>query len=150
MKLLLIYIFVHIIAAVFLIVPNVIVPILAKRIGTLKNLKKLFKISNWLSRFSKTGGVILLLSGLGIMWEAKIGFSQMWLNVSIVLVVVLEIIAALIAPKKMRVISDYIISYQGDSIPKNYKEMMKEIVPYNALIHLITLMIMLLMIFKPF
>lgn len=147
---LLTYILIHIVAAVFLVVPNVFVPLFAKSIKSLTNLKKLFKVSNWLSRFSKLGGLILLLSGLGIMWEAKIGFSQMWLNVSIVLVVVLEIIAALIAPKKMRMISDYIIQYEGNDIPENYKAMMREIVPYNALIHLITLMIMLLMIFKPF
>ncbi len=144
------YILIQIVAAVFLVVPNVFVPLFAKRINTLSNLKRLFKFSNWLGRFSKVGGLVLLLTGLGIMWEAKIGFSQMWLNVSIILVVVLEIIAALIAPKKMRMIAEYIIQFEGNDIPENYKKLMKEIVPYNALIHLITLMIMLLMIFKPF
>lgn len=147
---LLTYILVHIFAAVFLVVPNALVPLFAKSIKTLPNLKKLFRVSNWLSQFSKVCGFILLVSGIGIMWELKIGFSQMWLNISIVLVVILEIIATLIAPKKMRMISDYILQYEGNEIPENYKSMMKEVVHYNALIHLITLMIMLLMIFKPF
>lgn len=144
------YISIHTFAAIFLVVPNIVVPFVAKRIKSLARLKKLFKISNWLSKFSKLGGIVLFISGIGIMWEAKIGFSQMWLNVSIVLVVILEIIAALIAPKKIKEIGNYLIAYEGTEIPPEYKKMLKETVPYNALIHLITLAIMFLMIFKPF
>jgi uncharacterized membrane protein len=144
------FIITHILSAIILIIPTVIIPLLVKYIKTLPNLKRLFKISNLLSRFSKLGGIILFVSGFGIMWAAKIGFSQMWLNVSIILVVILEIIAALIAPKKMKSIGNYILAYQGREIPKEFNEMMKEITPYNGIIHLITIAIMLLMIFKPF
>lgn len=147
---LLFYISIHTIAAFVLVIPSVFVPLFSWRIQSLKNLKRLFRVSNWLSKFSKIGGIILFISGIGIMWEAKIGFSKMWLNVSIVLVVILEIIAALIAPKKMKEIANYLLAYEGSEIPEHYRAMMKNVFPYNAIIHLITLAIMLLMIFKPF
>lgn len=147
---LLFYITTHTLAAFVLVIPSVFVPLFAWRIKTLKNLKRLFRVSNFLNRFSKIGGLFLLITGLGIMYEAKIGFSQMWLNVSIVLIVILEIIAALIAPKKMKEIAQYLVNYEGDEIPEEYSRMMRGIFPYNAIIHVVTLMIMLLMIFKPF
>ncbi|GAX91149.1 DUF2269 family protein [Effusibacillus lacus] len=103
-----------------------------------------------LEKFPKTGAVLLLASGIGIMWMSNTGFQHGWLNVSLGLFVLLEILAIGIVPRKMKRIAECVLASTGERIPDGYENLVKEARPYLMSVHLLAALILVLMISKPF
>ncbi|SDC95591.1 hypothetical protein SAMN02799630_01843 [Paenibacillus sp. UNCCL117] len=75
----------HIWAAIAIIGPAVVMPLIRRSARTASQLHFVFRITTKLAVIPKTGGAVLIVSGIWLMLITKMGFSYMWLNVSILL-----------------------------------------------------------------
>jgi len=100
----------------------------------------------------KIGGAVLILTGVWLMIITNMGLSQMWLNVSILLSLLMVVmIDGWIEPRMKKIIK--IISEsqdQGNEIPAEFGLLIKKIVPIETAAQLLLIAIVVLMVIKPF
>lgn len=75
----------HILAAIAIIGPSFLMPFLRRSARTIGQLQFVFSITTKLAIAPKIGGIVLGITGVWLMIITKMGLSQMWLNVSILL-----------------------------------------------------------------
>ena len=142
----------HILASIALIGPAVVVPVIRRSARTVGQLRFAFVVTNKVAALPKIGGSVLILTGVWLMILTKAGFSQLWLNISILLsLLTVATIEGLIGPRMKKIMESVSISQsEGDEIPADIGRSMKKIVPFETASQLLILFILVLMILKPF
>jgi len=148
--LLAVLIVIHVLAAIVGIGPAFILPVVGKSARTADQLRFVFGIMGKINKFPKIGGITLLVSGVLLMIVGKTGFSLLWLDLSLILFVVIEIIIIGFVEPRMKKIAEIVFSSKGDRIPDEFVSSMKRIVPLESTVHFLTLIIIVLMTVKPF
>ncbi|MBD0382887.1 DUF2269 family protein [Paenibacillus sedimenti] len=142
----------HILASIAIIGPAFVLPIIRRSARTVGQLHFAFGITTKLAIMPKIGGAILILTGVWLMIIAKMGLSQMWLNVSILLsLLIVVMIDGWIEPRMKKIIK--IISESqdlGNEIPAEFGLLIKKIVPIETAAQLLMIAILVLMVVKPF
>lgn len=142
----------HILASFAIIGPAFVLPIIRRSAKTVGQLHFAFGIANRLSILPKIGGTVLILTGVWLMIISKMGLSQMWLNVSILLsLLTVVMIDGWIEPRVNKI--KKIISEdhdQGNEIPNEFGRLIKKMVPIETAAQLLMIAILVLMVMKPF
>lgn len=142
----------HISASIAIIGPAFVMPIIRRSARTVGQLQLTFGITTKLAVMPKIGGAVLILTGVWLMIITKMGLSQMWLNVSILLSLLMVVmIDGLIEPRMKKIIK--IISEsqdQDNEIPTEFGLLIKKIVPIETTAQLLMIAILALMVVKPF
>lgn len=142
----------HILASIAIIGPAFVVPIMRRSARTVGQLRFSFGITTKLAVMSKIGGSVLIITGVWLMIITKMGLTQMWLNVSILLSLLLAVVIdGLIEPRMKKIIR--LISESedhGNVIPAEFGRLIKKIVPIEMAAQLLMIAILVLMVVKPF
>jgi uncharacterized membrane protein len=142
----------HILAAIAIIGPAFVMPIIRRSARTVGQLRFAFSITTKLAIIPKIGGAVLIITGVWLMIITKMGLSQMWLNVSFLLLLLMVVmIDGLIEPRMKKIIKIVSESQdQGNEIPAEFGLLMKKIVPMETAAQLLMIAILVLMVVKPF
>ncbi|MEH7237663.1 DUF2269 family protein [Bacillus sp. JJ1562] len=142
----------HIFASIAIIGPAFVMPIIRKSSRTVGQLRFAIGIMTKLTIIPKIGGAVLIITGVCLMIITKMGLSQMWLNVSILLSLLMVVmIDGLIEPRMKKIKT--IVSEgqeQDNEIPTEIGLLMKKIVPIETAAQLLMIAILVLMVVKPF
>ena len=142
----------HILSSIAFIGPAFITHIIRRSARTVGQLHFVLGITAKLAIMPKIGGTGLILTGVGLMIITKMGLSQMWLNVSILLaLLMIVLIDGWIEPRMKKIIK--IISEsqdQGNEIPAEFGLLIKKITPVETAAQLLMIAILVLMVVKPF
>ncbi|TNJ63322.1 DUF2269 family protein [Paenibacillus hemerocallicola] len=142
----------HILASIAVIGPALVVPVIRRSARTVGQLRFAFDVTNKLAILPKIGGAVLIITGVWLMITTKMGLSQMWLNISILLsLLMVATIEGLIGPRMKKIMEIVSISQsKGDEVPSELGRLMKKIVPIETASQLLMITITVLMILKPF
>lgn len=142
----------HILSSIAFIGPAFVTPIIRRSARTVGQLHFVLGITTKLAIITKIGGTGLILTGVGLMIIAKMGLSQMWLNVSILLaLLIVVLIDGWIEPRLKKIRK--IISERHDQvneIPAEFELLLKKIVPIETVAQMLMIAILVLMVVKPF
>lgn len=142
----------HILASIAIIGPAFVMPIIRRSARTVGQLHFTFAITTKLAIMPKIGGAVLILTGVWLMIITKMGLSQIWLNVSILLSLLMVVmIDGWIEPRMKKIIK--IISEsqdRGNEIPAEFGRLIQKIVPIETAAQLLMIAILVLMVVKPF
>lgn len=139
----------HIFATIAVIGSAFLVPIIRRSAKTTDQLRFIFDITAKVGWFSKIGAVVLVLTGIWLMVNAKMGFSQMWLNLSILLSLILIVmIGGWIEPRIKR-IAQIASESQGHELSADVGQAMRKLVPLETTVQLLTLAVTVLMVVRP-
>lgn len=142
----------HILASIGIIGPAFVMPIIRSSARTVGQLRFAFDITTKLAIIPKIGGAVLIITGVWLMIITKMGLSQMWLIVSILLSLLMVVIIDGLMEPRMKKIKKIVSESQdqGNEIPTEFVLLMKKIVPFETTSQLLMIAILVLMIVKPF
>ncbi|WP_036746649.1 DUF2269 family protein [Paenibacillus sp. UNC451MF] len=142
----------HILASIAVIGPALVVPVIRRSARTVGQLRFAFDVTNKLAILPKIGGAVLIITGVWLMIITKMGLSQMWLSISILLSLLMVVtIEGMIGPRMKKIMEIVSISQsKGDEVPSELDRLMKKIVPIETASQLLMIAITVLMILKPF
>lgn len=139
----------HVIAAIVGIGPAFVLPILGSSAKTGSQLRFVFGIIQKINKFPKTGGITLIVTGVLLMIVGKMGLSELWLNLSLLFFVIIEVIIIGMIEPRMGKITALVMASEGEEIPQGYQASMSKIIPLEATVHVLTIVIIILMVVKP-
>ena len=140
---------IHVMAAIVGIGPAFAMPIITGSVKTGSQLKFAYGIMGKINKYPKTGGITLLISGVLLMIINKIGFSLLWLNICLALFVAIEVIVIGFMEPLMKKSSSIITSHEGEEIPSTYLKLASKMDRLNWAVHIMTIIIIVLMVWKP-
>ncbi|PYI51542.1 DUF2269 family protein [Paenibacillus flagellatus] len=140
----------HILSAIAFMGSAFLIPAVRRSAKTAGQLRFVFDMTAKLSWFSKIGGAVLIATGIGLMLLTGMGLSQMWLNASILLSLLLAVaIGACIEPR-LNKLAKLVAASRGDEVPAELSSAMKKIVPLESAAQLLMIAVIVLMVIKPF
>ncbi|WP_409276165.1 DUF2269 family protein [Neobacillus sp. SCS-31] len=142
----------HTLAAIAVVGPAFVVPVIRRSAKTADQFRFALDVTNKLAFFPKIGGVMLVITGIWLMIITNMGWSEMWLNISILLsLLMVVIIDGLIGPRIKKIMKIVSLSQtKGDEVPAELAQLMKKIVPIELASQLLMIAIIVLMVLKPF
>jgi uncharacterized membrane protein len=140
----------HVLAAIVGIGPAFVLPVLGKSAKSGSQLRFVFGLIRKVNNFPKIGGITLLVTGILLMIVSKTGFSLMWLNLSLFLFGIIEVIIIGFVEPRMKKVAQFVMSSEGDDIPSGFADSMKRIAPLEGTVQILTFLIIILMVVKPF
>ncbi|HET7627167.1 MAG TPA: DUF2269 family protein [Bacillales bacterium] len=145
-----ILIFIHVCSAILGMGPGFALIYVVKSANTMSELKHAYAIRNRLHHFVMMGGMLLLISGLlmGLLNTAL--FHMGWYVTSLILFLIGLAMGPLVLARKSRPVKALLETYEGDNIPEAYKQLSNELFKYERLENGIFLIVIALMILKPF
>jgi uncharacterized membrane protein len=140
----------HLLSAIAFMGSAFLIPTIRRSAKTASQLRFVFDITAKLSWFPKIGGASLIATGIGLMIVTGMGLSQMWLNVSILLSLLLVVaIDAFIEPR-LKKVAKLVAASRGDEFPAEFSHAMKKIAPLESAAQLLMIAVIVLMVIKPF
>jgi|GEM_PF-364674 len=141
---------IHILAAVVGLGSTFALPVIMKRPKTVSQAKFAFELSGGIEKFAKIGSITLLVTGLILGALNPSLFKEIWYITSIVIYIAVQPIIAGILPKKMAAQTKILEEHNGEELPESYHAISKEMAPFNGILHLSVVVLILLMTIKPF
>ncbi|MDG0811256.1 DUF2269 family protein [Cohnella rhizosphaerae] len=139
----------HILAAVAVIGSAFLAPIVRRSARTAAQLRFVFDATATVALLSKLGAAVLVLTGIWLMIIADTGFSQMWLNLSILLSLILAAtIGGFIEPRVKR-LKRIASESQGHGLSADVGLAMRKLVLWETTAQLLALAVTVLMVVKP-
>lgn len=140
----------HILSAIAFMGSAFLIPAIRRSAKTASQLRFVFDITAKLSWLPKIGGAALIATGIGLMIITGMGLSQMWLNVSILLSLLLVVaIGAFIEPR-LKKVTQLVAESRGDEVPAEFFHAMKKIASLESAAQLLMIAVIVLMVIKPF
>lgn len=139
----------HVLAAIAGIGPAFVLPLVGKSAKTGSQLRFVFALMQKINKFPKIGGITLIVTGILLMIIGKTGFALLWLNLSLLLFIVIEIIIIGFVEPGMKKIGSLVMASEGEEIPPGFAAAMNKIAPLETAVHALTLIIIVLMVIKP-
>ncbi|MBS4213800.1 MULTISPECIES: DUF2269 family protein [Neobacillus] len=143
-------VFIHIFSAIIGMGPGFILTTVVKSGKTMTELRHSYAIRNKLHIYVMIGGVLLLVTGLGLGLFNTALFRQGWYLISLILFLAALAIGPLVLSPRSRPIKEMLKSHKGDDIPEEYWKLSKELFFCENLENFIFIIIITLMILKPF
>ena len=143
-------VFIHIFSAILGMGPGFILTTVVKSGKTMTELRHSYKIRYKLHIFVMVGGALLLITGLTMGFLNPILFRMGWYVTSLVLFLAALAIGPLVLSPRSKPVKALLESYKGEEIPEEYWRLSKVLFQYEHLENVIFLIIITLMILKPF
>lgn len=145
-----ILVFIHIFSAILGMGPGFILTTVVKTGNTMTELRHSYKIRHKLHIYVMIGGILLLITGLIMGFMSPYLFQTFWFNASLILFLIALAIGPVMLSPRSRPIKALLATHEGEEIPEEYYQMSKDLFRYENLENFIFLIIIALMILKPF
>ena len=141
---------VHIIAAVCGLGATFALPVVMGLPKTVTQAKFAHSVAKGVEKFAKIGSISLLVTGIAMGIVNTYLFTQGWFIASLVIYILVQPIVAGILPKKSAAQEELLENATGEELPEEYKQIGKGMVPFNNVMHLSAVVLIILMTIKPF
>jgi uncharacterized membrane protein len=145
-----IIVFIHIFSAILGMGPGFVLTTVVKSGNTMTELKHSYKIRHKLHIFVMIGGILLLITGLAMGYINPSLFRMGWYVTSLVLFLAALAIGPLVLSPRSKPVKALLESHNGEVIPEEYWRLSQVLFRYENLENVIFLIIIALMITKPF
>lgn len=141
---------IHIFSAILGLGPGFIMIYVVTKSKTMTELRHAYMIRNRIHNFVMVGGVLLIVTGLAMGALNPYLFRQGWYVVSLILYLVALAFGPIILSPRSKPIKKLLKEHQGDDIPEEYDRLSEDLFFYERIENTIFLIIIALMILKPF
>lgn len=145
-----ILVFIHIFSAILGMGPGFVLSFIPKSARTMTELRHAYKIKHYLHILVMIGGTLLLISGLLMGMMHPYLFRMGWYIVSLILFFIALAMGPFVLKPVSIPVKEIVNHYQGEEIPKEYFRLSKKLNRYENIENLLFLIIIALMIVKPF
>ncbi|MEH7156794.1 DUF2269 family protein [Neobacillus drentensis] len=145
-----ILVFIHIFSAILGMGPGFILTTVVKSGKNMTELRHSYRIRHRLHIFVIIGGTLLLLTGVGMGFLNPSLFQMGWYVTSLLLFLAALAIGPLVLSPRSKPVKTLLESHQGEEIPEEYWKLSKILFRFENLENIIFLIIIALMILKPF
>lgn len=143
-------VFIHIFAAIIGLGPGFVMIYVVTKAKNMTELRHAYAIRSRLHTFVMVGGTLLLLTGLGMGFFNPILFRTGWYVTSLLLFLLALAFGPLVLSPRSKPIKVLLKEYTGETIPEAYTVLSKKLFFYERIENIIFLLIIVLMILKPF
>lgn len=143
-------VFIHIFSAILGMGPGLVMTAIVKKANNMTELRHAFVIRNLLHNFTMIGGTLLLITGV---WMGIINpylFTQGWYWVSLSLFLIALVFGPLVLSPRSKPIKKILRTHKGDTIPESYYILSSKLFFFEHVTNILFLIIISLMILKPF
>lgn len=140
----------HVFSAILGLGPGFVMIYIVTTAKDMKELKHAYQIRNRVHHFVMIGGTLLLITGLGMALIRPYLFTEMWYVVSLVLYLIVLVGAPIFLSPRSKPIKQMLEEVGDEEIPENYDALAKELFLYERITNVIFLVIIFLMVTKPF
>ncbi|WP_217587295.1 DUF2269 family protein [Lentibacillus saliphilus] len=141
---------IHVLAAILGMGPGFVMTFIVDRAKTMTELRLGFELRRRIHIFIMIGATLLLVTGLGMALLNTRLLSQGWYIVSLILFVAIIAAGPLLLAPLMKPIKAMLLSSDGEVIPDAYKPLAKKLFIVEHLTNILIIIIIVLMILKPF
>lgn len=145
-----ILVFIHIFSAILGMGPGFILTRIVKLANSMTEIRHAFRIRRDLHIFVMIGGTLLLITGLLMGFIHPYLFKMGWYVTSLVLFLTGLAMGPFVLSPKSKPIKELLQSHKGEDVPKEYETLSRELFRYERILNFIFLIIIVLMILKPF
>lgn len=143
-------VFIHIFSAILGLGPGFVMIYVVTEATTMTELRHAYVIRNRLHIFVMVGGTLLLVTGLLMGVLHPYLFYTGWYVTSLILFLTALGFGPVVLSPRSKPIKTLIANHQGDEIPDEYYALSKELFFYERIENVIFLIVLALMIIKPF
>lgn len=141
---------IHVFSAILGLGPGFILMTVVKSGKNMTELRHSYAIRHRLHIFVMVGGTLLLITGLGMGLFNPSLFRMGWYVTSLVLYMAALAIGPLVLSPKSKPVKALLASHKGEEIPEDYWRLSKVLFQFERYENVIFLIIIALMILKPF
>lgn len=141
---------IHVFSAILGLGPGFVMIYIVTKAKTMTELRHAYIIRNRLHIFVMVGGTILLLSGLAMGAINTHLFQQWWYVISLILFLIALAFGPIVLSPKSRPIKKLLKEHTGDMIPDHYYLLAKKLFFYERIENVLFLIIITLMVLRPF
>ena len=141
---------IHVMSAILGLGPGFVMIYIVKRAKNMTELKHAYLIRNSIHIFVMVGGTLLLLSGLTMGYLRSYLFHQGWYVSSLTLFLLALAFGPVLLSPRSRPIKKLLKEHQGEDIPAQYYSYAKRLFFFERIENILFLIIIALMILKPF
>lgn len=145
-----ILVFIHIFSAILGMGPGFILTTVVKSGKTMTELRHSYKIRHKLHIYVMVGGILLLITGVSMGLLNPSLFRMGWYVTSLVLFLAALAIGPLVLSPRSKPVKALLASHKGEEIPQEYWRLSKILFRFETLENVIFIIIIALMILKPF
>ncbi|MFL6557106.1 MAG: DUF2269 family protein [Bacillus sp. (in: firmicutes)] len=145
-----ILVFIHIFSAILGMGPGFILTTVVKSGGNMTELRHSYRIRHKLHIFVMIGGILLLISGLSMGFITPGLFRMGWYVTSLLLFLAALAIGPLVLSPRSKPVKALLAAHKGEEIPEEYWRLSKILFRFETLENIIFVIIIALMILKPF
>ncbi|GAB3046090.1 DUF2269 family protein [Virgibacillus ainsalahensis] len=143
-------VFIHIFSAIIGMGPGFVMIYIVTKATKMLELKHAYVIRTRLHIFTMVGGTLLLITGLWMGFINTYLFTQGWYITSLVLFLIALAFGPFILSPRSKPIKALLKNYEGEEIPPEYYTLSKDLFFYERIENVIFLVVIALMILKPF
>ncbi|USB32895.1 DUF2269 family protein [Paenibacillus sp. YPG26] len=140
---------IHVLAAIIGIGPAFVLPVITQSAKTSSQLKFAYQLNDKINKYPKAAGITLLVTGILLMLLDHTGFTKMWLNISLVLFVLIEILIIGFLDPAMKRAAHLIRQHKEEGIPEDYLPLASKINALNRIVQVLTVLVIMLMVIRP-
>ncbi|WP_342042010.1 DUF2269 family protein [Bacillus sp. OTU2372] len=141
---------IHIFSAIIGMGPGLILTTVVKSGNNMTELRHSYRLRHKLHIFVMAGGTLLLITGLTMGFLNPSLFRMGWYVTSLILFLAALAIGPLVLSPRSKPVKALLAEHQGEEIPEEYWSLSKILFRYEYLENVIFIIIIALMILKPF
>lgn len=141
---------IHVLSAILGLGPGFVMIYTVTRAKNMTELRHAYYIRNRIHVFVMVGGTLLLLTGLGMGFIRPAWFGAGWYVTSLILFLIALGFGPLILSPLSKPIKALLKNHKGNDIPEHYEKLTRRLFFYERLENLIFIIIIILMVLKPF
>lgn len=145
-----IIVLVHVIAAVVGLGSAFGLPFVLNGAKTADQARFSLGLNHKIEKLVKIGSITLLLTGLILGALNTTLFTEIWYIAAIIIYLAVQVVAAGIMPKKIKRMEEIMDAHKGTNLPEEYIKLNQELKPYNTILHTSAIILIILMVVKPF
>lgn len=141
---------IHVSSAILGLGPGFVMIYIVSKAKTMTELKHAYAIRNSLHIFVMIGGSLLLITGLTMGWMQPYLFHMGWYVTALTLFLIALAFGPIVLSPRSKPIKALLKNHTGDKIPEEYYRLAKKLFFYERIENVIFLIIIVLMVLKPF
>ncbi|SDJ09618.1 DUF2269 family protein [Salimicrobium halophilum] len=141
---------IHIIAAIVGLGPSFAMGAMLKASKTKHKILWTMELFKKIEKFSKIGNITLLLTGIAMALVNSSLWKEGWFITSILIYVAVQFITIGKIPKSHQEQERMLRETQDEELPPPYIASVQNLKPYNAIVHSAAIVLIVLMVLKPF
>lgn len=143
-------VFIHVFSAILGMGPGFVMIHVVRKANTMTELRHAYQIRNRLHIFVMIGGSLLLITGLWMGFLNTYLFSQGWYIVSLILFLIALAFGPTVLSPRSKPVKKLLQDHNGEEIPTEYYTLSNKLFFYERIENGIFLVVIALMILKPF